>query len=350
MVVKSILIITDAWKPQINGVVRTYEHLAAALEARGHRVTVIGPADFPWRMRMPDYAEIELAIFPGRRLRKILRAHESASVHIGTEGPLGWAARRLCRQMHIPFTTAYHTQFPAYVAERMGRVMPALKKQTYGWVDKLLQYFHKPAKGIIVTTASLVDELQQRGYRGKLFCMNRGVPTDLFQPGPATLYPDLPRPIALYVGRVAIEKNIGAFLSMPWLGAKVVVGDGPSLEKLRAQYPSVIFAGRQTGADLISYYRSADIFVFPSRTDTFGIVLLEALACGLPVAAYNVIGPRDIVTQPLLGALHDDLAKAAAQALTAPGDAAIRNLYIKEHYSWEAAAARFLEILDETGT
>lgn len=339
-----VLIITDAWHPQINGVVRTYEHLAAALESLGHPVTVIGPCDFPHRMKMPGYAEIELTILPYRRLAKFFDAHPGASIHIGTEGPLGKAAQRICRRRGLSFTSFRHTHFPEYIAERVARVAPFLKKLTRQLAELAVKKFHNASNGIIVSTPSHAEKLRAQGYRSPVFCMPLGVPTDQFKPGPATLFQNVPRPLAIYVGRVAIEKNIEAFLKMPWQGSKLVVGDGPSLEDLKKKYPAVIFAGRQQGADLVAHYRAANVFVFPSRTDTFGIVLAEALACGIPVAGYNVMGPRDIVTQDFLGTVDDDLASAATSALNAPGDAAARHQYAVENYSWEAAARRFLEI------
>ncbi len=346
---RKILIVTDAWKPQINGVVRTYEQLAAALEKKGHDVRVIGPSSFPRKLPLPGYREIELAVLPRRRLRALIEDYAPTSLHIATEGPLGWAARHYCLDKEIPFTTAYHTQFPAYVGRRVGRFLPFLEQPAQNLTDALVRRFHAPAAGMITTTPTLEQELRTRGYSVPFYRMVRGVCARSFSPGKETLFSHLTGPVALYVGRVAIEKNLEDFLRMDWPGSKVVVGDGPSLNALKAKYPDVLFTGKKTGADLVSHYRSSDVFVFPSRTDTFGIVLAEALACGLPVAAYNVMGPRDIITEPFLGHLHEhDLAAAARGALALTGDSQKRHDHAREHLSWDTAAAQFLEILEET--
>jgi len=320
------------------------------LQKLGCEVRIIGPAEFPCRMPLPGYREIELALFPYRRLSKLIEQELPASFHIGTEGPLGWAAHRYAVRKGLRFTTAYHTQFPEYVARRFSKQLPFLYKPVCVFSDFVLRRFHKPSCGIVTTTASIDGELRRRGYKTPLYQLPRGVPTDLFYPDSSPLFNHKKRPVALYVGRVAIEKNIASFLSMDWKGSKVVVGDGPSLNALKKKFPEVIFTGRKTGKELADHYRAADIFVFPSRTDTFGIVLVEALACGLPVAAYNVFGPRDIITQPFLGVLDDDLAQAARQALALCSDSTRRYEWVREHYSWPAIARRFLEILDETKT
>lgn len=345
------MIVTDAWQPQINGVVRTYEYLSQALIDCGHDVRVIGPSSFPLRLPMPGYAEIELSLFAARRLARMIDEFAPDSLHIGTEGPLGWAARRHARRNGIRFTTAYHSQFPDYAAKRAGRIFPALQNVVRRKTDDLIRYFHAPAAAVIATTQTLVDELRARRYDMPLHTMNRGVPLDLFAPGRSDILSSLPGPIALYTGRVAVEKNLEAFLGMEWPGSKVVVGDGPDLPLLKNRYPFVHFAGRKVGGDLADHYRAADIFVFPSRTDTFGIVLIEALACGLPVAAYNVTGPRDIITHDFLGALHDhDLSQAARTALDiSKNRKQERHDHVRAHYTWDAAARRFIEILDEAG-
>lgn len=343
-----ILIITDAWRPQVNGVVRTYEYLADELAAAGHPVKVIGPADFPFRMPLPFYREIELALLPARRLSKMIAAFQPDTIHIGTEGPLGRAARALCLKRGWPFTTCYHTQFPDYAAKRAAKIAPFLFHPVKKFTTRMLVKFHAPARAMMVATPSLRDELTAAGHSAPMAIWARGVYTTLFHPGPATLFADLPRPVALYVGRVAIEKNIEAFLGMAWTGTKVVVGDGPSLPELRAKYPHAVFAGKKTGEDLAAHYRSANVFVFPSRTDTFGMVITEALACGLPVAAYDVTGPRDIVTAPFLGALNDDLSTAAHAALK-HGTAEQRHDHIRAHYSWPAIAQQFVDIARSNG-
>lgn len=347
---KRILIVTDAWRPQVNGVVRTYEHLGVELEQLGYEVKIIGPCDFPRRLAMPGYREIELTLFPYKKLAAAITDFQPDSIHIATEGPLGWAARRWCRRHKKQFTTAYHTQFPLYVGKRVGKILPFLERWATKKTAGLIRRFHSAGSGIIITTDSLKHELLAQDYQTPLFTLKRGVPIDLFTPGSATLFADLPRPIALYVGRVAIEKNLDAFLDMDWHGSKVVVGDGPNRQTMTKKYPAVHFAGVQTGAALADHYRSSDVFIFPSKTDTFGIVILEALACGLPVAAYPVTGPRDIITEEFLGRLNDDLAAAAQQALQSGSHERRRHDHIKEHYSWPAITKDFIHILDETNT
>lgn len=345
------MVISDAWLPQVNGVVRTYEHLGEELRKLGHDFHVIGPADFPRRMKMPGYAEIELALFPYSRLKNMIAAYAPTTIHVATEGPLGWAARHYCRKHGIRFTTAYHTQFPDYIAKRLSKYLPFLYAPVKNAATAWLRLFHAPAAGIVTTTPSLNAELKKKGYATPLHAMKRGAALDIFQPGEATLFHDMKQPIALYVGRVAIEKNLEDFLAMRWSGTKIIVGEGPSLGALKKKYPDVLFAGKKTGAELAAHYRSAHVFVFPSRTDTFGIVLVEALACGLPVAAYNVTGPRDIVTDDFLGTLHhDDLSDAAHRALALKEHAPARAVHAREHYAWSAIARQFLDILDVTKT
>lgn len=338
-----ILIISDAWRPQVNGVVRTYEDLIPHLEQAGHSVRVIGPADFKWRKPMPGYSEIELVLFPGRTLKKIIADFAPETIHIATEGPLGWAARKLCLKRSWPFTTAYHTHFPDYVALRAARYCKALHDPVKLACIKLVRAFHAPSSAVLTTTSSVEKTLRQWGFKAPLIRLTRGVDTNVFHPGPQTLFLDQPRPIALYVGRVAIEKNIGAFLSMPWAGTKIVVGDGPDLQKFKTSHPEIMFAGRQTGRELADHYRSVDVFVFPSKTDTFGIVLIEAMACGLPIAGFPVSGPADIVTLPLLGTTGDDLGKSALSALSAPGTPEDRFRHLQNTYNWDLACHQFLD-------
>lgn len=344
----NILVISDAWKPQVNGVVRTYECLATALAAQNHTLEVIGPAAFPRRMKMPSYPEIELALFPYGRLSRMIKAASADTIHIATEGPLGKAARRYCLRHKLPFTTCYHTQFPEYAAKRAAQILPVLYEPVKNLTVGMLRKFHAPANAMLVTTASLEEQLRTQGHTAPMRLWARGVFTDIFHPGEKALFANLQKPVALYVGRVAIEKNIEAFLSMNWQGSKVVVGDGPSLDELRTSFPSAHFVGKKFGKELADHYRSADVFVFPSRTDTFGMVITEALACGLPVAAYNVTGPRDIVTAPFLGCLGDDLAAAALQAMTR-GSAQERFDYTHQHYSWDALSRAFMAIIEESG-
>lgn len=338
-----ILIISDAWKPQVNGVVRTYEDLNGWLEQAGHTVGVIGPADFPWRRPMPGYHEIELVPFPSRLLRGKIDAFKPDTIHIATEGPLGWATRNLCLKRGWPFTTAYHTHFPDYAALRAARMIPALHDPVKAMSIAMMKKFHKPSSAVMTSTASVEKTLTDWGFTAPLHRLTRGVNTDVFHLGPKTLFNDLAGPIALYVGRVAIEKNIEAFLSMPWPGTKVIVGDGPSLPALREKYKDAIFAGVQKGQNLADHFRSADVFVFPSRTDTFGIVLIEAMACGLPIAGYPVTGPMDIVENQALGALSEDLGQAAMAALNAPSSRETRHNHLLTHYTWPLARDQFVD-------
>lgn len=338
-----ILIISDAWRPQINGVVRTYEDLVQVLEQDGHVIRVIGPADFPKRYPMPGYHEIELVLAPGKALRRMIAEFAPDTIHIATEGPLGWAMRGICIKNGWPFTTAFHTHFPDYAALRAAKYIPFAYKPVRALGIAMIRVFHGPSAAVLTTTDSVDVTLRSWGLRAPLYRLTRGVRGDVFFPGPKTLFRDLKQPVALYVGRVAIEKNIGAFLDMDWPGSKVVVGDGPSRTALEAQYPDVVFTGKKTGHDLADCFRSADIFAFPSRTDTFGIVLIEAMACGIPIAGYPVTGPMDIITDQRLGHVSQDLSAAAAQALAAPGTAEDRHAHLLQHYTWDVAARQFIE-------
>lgn len=338
-----ILIVSDAWTPQTNGVVRTYEDLNHTLENAGHIVRVIGPADFKRRRPMPGYPEIELVFFPLKPLARMVDDFAPDTVHIATEGPLGWAMRKICKKRGWAFTTAYHTHFPDYTALRAAKHLPFLftpvKALCVLWVKK----FHAPARFVMTTTKSVEDTLRGWNFPAPLHRLTRGVKTEIFHPGPKTPFADLPKPIALYVGRVAIEKNINAFLAMKWAGSKIIVGDGPSRKALEAAYPAAHFVGKKKGPELAEHYRSADIFVFPSKTDTFGIVLIEAMACGLPIAGYKVTGPMDLVTHDYLGAVDDVLEIAAQRALNAPGTAQDRFDHLQKNYTWDVAAAQFLD-------
>lgn len=335
-----IVIISDAWAPQVNGVVRSYENLRRELHKAGHVVRVISPVEFG-TVPLPGYGEIRLALFPYRRLSAMITAFAPTAVHIAVEGPLGWAARRYCLRRGIPFSTAFHTNFPAYVALRAPRVLRGmLERMTLAFVRR----FHAPAHHTFVSTASIEAQMRGWGFTGCLVRLSRGVDPEQFFP-----VPDRPAsvpPVLLYVGRVAPEKNLDGFLGLTEAqtgpARKVVVGEGPALAKLRLAYPDVTFHGMLTGTALANAYRCADVFVFPSRTDTFGIVLIEALASGLPVAAHNVPGPRDLVTDPGLGALDDDLGAAIRRALQAPGSRSYRHAHARKIYSWESMAATFL--------
>jgi glycosyltransferase involved in cell wall biosynthesis len=337
---RRFLIVSDAWEPQVNGVVRTYEHIAAGLVARGCTVRIIGPGEFN-TVSMPGYAEIPLAVLPGRRIGAMIDAFVPEVTHIAVEGPLGWAARAHCLRRALPFSTAFHTNFPAYVAMRSPRLFArAAERLTVAAVRR----FHTPAHLTYVSTGSSEAQLRAWGFRGRLERLSRGVDCDLFHPGHGTPERSGP-PVLLYVGRVAPEKNLEAFLALTEAqigpARKVVVGDGPHLATLRRRFPEAEFRGTLTGEALAAAYRAADCFVFPSRTDTFGIVLIEAMASGLPIAGLDAPGPRDIVTEPLLGAVDDDLAAAVRRALAAPGSRQARHRIARERYSWDAVAEAF---------
>jgi len=329
-----ILLVTDAWEPQVNGVVRTLRSVTEELERQGHTVWRISPNLFP-TVACPTYPEIRLALFSGSRVARRLRELGPDAIHIATEGPLGLAARRWCIRHDIAFTTAYHTQFPEYLARRT-RLPPALF-----W--RYIRWFHGPAVQVMASTRGVMDQLTAQGL-ARTHLWGRGVDSGCFRPDvpPHPGMAGLPRPIQLYVGRVAVEKNIEAFLDCPHPGTKVVVGDGPALEELRRAYPSAHFLGALHGAELASAYRSADVFVFPSRTDTFGLVLIEALACGTPVAAFPVTGPADILTGEV-ACLSEDLGAAIAGALTLSRSACAA---FARQFSWEASARQFLAGLE----
>ena len=341
-----VLIISDAWHPQVNGVVRTYEHIGTELERAGHIIRVIGPSDFPLCFPMPGYAEIKLALFPYRALKKMIDEWQPDSIHIATEGPLGWAARRYCLKNEHSFTTSFHTHFPDYATKRLGIFAPLLHKTVHMLARQYVRIFHAPATVMMVATQSLEDELKSWGFKTPMHRVTRGANFEQFFPEGKKLFHDLPKPVALYVGRVAVEKNIEDFLTMPWKGSKVVVGEGPSLRTLEKKYPDAIFTGKKTGTDLADHYRSADVFVFPSRTDTFGMVLVEALACGVPVAGYNVTGPRDIITEDFLGAIDNTDLSAAAQKALREGTPEQRTAHVKNYYTWRNAAHQFAEALN----
>lgn len=325
---KRILIVSDAWFPQVNGVVRTLSVVADKLRAMGDTVEVIGPDRFR-SIPTPGYAEIRLAIAPKRTLARLVAEFRPEIIHIATEGPLGWAMRGLCRRNRWPFTTAFHTRFPEYLEARTG--IPA------DWSWRVMRHFHEAGEGTFAATASLRQELTRRGFT-KLRPWTRGVDLDKFRPGEGDAWAGLPRPIFLYAGRVAIEKNIEAFLALDLPGSKVVVGDGPALEGLKQKFPQVTFTGYRENGALARSYAGADVFVFPSRTDTFGLVLLEALASGTPVAAFPVTGPIDVVTYSRVGALDEDLRAACLKALECDRTACRSHA---EAWSWDACVAQF---------
>ncbi len=326
-----LALVTDAWLPQVNGVVRTLGNTIREIEAAGHEVTVISPADFR-TLPCPTYPEIRLALFAGRAVRRRLEALDPDAVHVATEGPLGLAARNWCVRRGRPFTSAYHTQFPEYVRARA----PIPLSIGYAAV----RWFHGRATRTLVTTPSMQRQLEGRGFRN-LHLWGRGVDTELFRPRGKD-FVDLPRPIWLYFGRVAVEKGIGDFLALDLPGTKLVVGDGPACEELKRRYPRAVFAGYRHGEDLASHISASDVFVFPSRTDTFGLVLLEAMACGVPVAAYPVTGPIDVVRDGVTGVLRENLREAALEALR------LDPVACREHalaHSWAASTRQFLSAL-----
>lgn len=333
-----ILIVSDAWLPQVNGVVRTLSTVAGELRLMGHVVEVIGPDRFH-TIPCPTYPDILLSIFPARRLVRLINAFRPDALHIATEGPLGLAARAWAKRTGFRFTTAFHTRFAEYVQARTGLPVAPI----YAWMRR----FHAAGAATMVATQSLRDELAGRGFKN-IRPWSRGVDLDLFKPGNPAETPredwGLPRPIFLYVGRIAIEKNIRAFLDLDLPGSKVVVGGGPQLPSLRRRYPTVHFTGPRHGEALSQAYAGGDVFVFPSLTDTFGLVILEALACGTPVAAFPVTGPKDVllVAKDKVGAVDVDLRRAALDALGADRAACRRHA---ELYSWQACAEAFLSHL-----
>jgi glycosyltransferase involved in cell wall biosynthesis len=328
-----LLIVTDAWLPQTNGVVRTLTMVVGELRAIGHVVEVIGPDRF-LTIPCPTYSDIPLALLPRRRMARLIEAFRPDALHIATEGPLGMAARGWAKRTGFAFTTAFHTRFAEYLKARTGIPL----RPVYAWMRR----FHDAAQGTMVATQSLRDELESRGFRN-VRPWSRGVDLNLFKPEPREQW-NLPRPIFLHVGRVAVEKNIGAFLELDLPGSKVVIGGGPILPRLRHEYPNALFTGPLRDEALARAYAGADAFVFPSRTDTFGLVLLEALACGTPVAAFPVTGPIDVLADAdgRIGAVNADLRAAALEALGADRAACRAHA---ERYSWRACAEVFLSHL-----
>jgi glycosyltransferase involved in cell wall biosynthesis len=299
-----IAIVTDAWSPQTNGVVSTLRQTTACLEQLGHELLLVTPNLFR-SIPCPTYPEIRLALFPYRGVSAVISGFRPDAIHIATEGSLGFAARRYCLRHELRFTTSYHTQFPQYLRSRF----PIPTSLSY----RALLWFHGAATHCMVSTQTVRNQLAERGFRN-LVHWQRGVDTELFKPAPKDFLL-LPRPIAAYVGRVAVEKNIDAFLRMPWTGTKLVIGDGPELPRLKSQFPEAVYAGYRFGEDLARHLAASDVMVFPSITDTFGLVNLEAMACGVPVAAYPVAGPIDVVEDGVTGALDEELSRAARRAL-----------------------------------
>jgi len=328
-----ILVATDAWHPQVNGVVRTLGHIAREAPALGGEIEFLAPGAF-WTLPLPSYPEIRLALTgPGDVERKLAAARPDA-IHIATEGPIGHAVRRVCLRRGLPFTTSFHTRFPDYLAERL----PVPERWTCELAWAWLRRFHRAGAAVLAATPTLVGELSARGFKNaKLW--PRGVDANLFQPR-ADCAIDLPRPIFLTVGRVAVEKNLEAFLGLDLPGSKLVVGDGPARAALERQFPDAVFLGAREGEALAKVYAAADVFVFPSRTDTFGLVLLEALASGVPVAAFPAPAPRDVIGEAPVGALDEDLRGACLAALECSREDC-RDFALG--MSWEASARIFIE-------
>jgi glycosyltransferase involved in cell wall biosynthesis len=321
------MIVTDAWMPQTNGVVRTLAQTAAWLGRFGHQVRMLTPQDFR-SFACPTYPEIRLSLPPRRHIDRLISTFDPQALHIATEGPLGLAVRRHCVRHKMRFTTSYHTQFPQYLRARL----PIPLGFSY-WV---LHRFHGAATRCMVSTPSLRSDLTSRGFRN-LATWRRGVDTELFKPGRKDFL-KIPRPIAAYVGRVAVEKNVEAFLGMPWHGSKIVIGDGPERARLEAGHPGTLFTGFRFAEDLAAHLAAADVMVFPSRTDTFGLVNLEAMACGVPVAAFPVNGPKDVIEEGVTGALDEDLGRAALRAL------ALDPLICRQNalrFGWDVSAREF---------
>jgi glycosyltransferase involved in cell wall biosynthesis len=323
-----VLVATDAWHPQVNGVVRTYERLALEASKLGFEVSFLPPSAFR-TLPCPTYPEIRMALAGPRAIATHIEKARPDFIHIATEGPIGLMTRRYCRKTKWPFTTSYHTRFPEYVSARLP--VPE------AWCYALQRRFHNGAAATFVATRSVAGELEARGFE-RLMLWSRGVDTELFRPRPARLF-GAP-PVFLYVGRIAVEKNIKAFLDLDLPGRKVLVGSGPQAAELERLYPDAVFTGPKHGEDLALAYASADVFVFPSLTDTFGLVLLEALASGLPVAAFPASGPKDVLTEPDVGVMSWDLKSASLEALTLDRAAARAHAL---RYSWENSAQQFID-------
>ncbi len=327
-----ILLVTDAWAPQVNGVVRTLETTRKTLRDMGHEVVVLSP-EGERTLPCPSYPEIRLTLRPGRAVRRALAAGPFDAVHIATEGPLGLAARRWCLRHGVDFTTSCHTRFPEYLRLRLPVPL--------AWSYRFLRWFHSAATRTLVRSASQKQALLEQGF-SRLAIWPGAVDTVLFRPRSRDAL-DLPRPISLYMGRVATEKNLAAFLDLELPGSQVVVGDGPDLETLKRRYPHAHFLGYRQGEALAEYLASADVFVFPSRTDTLGLVMLEAMACGVPVAAFPVPGPLDLVLDGGTGALDERLDEAVYRALSIDGTACRE---FAEGYSWTRSTERFVSLLE----
>ncbi len=328
---KRLVLATDAWHPQVNGVVSVLDRLRRETPAHGLEIEVVSPAEFR-SVPLPTYSEIRLALTGPSQVGRRIEAFGADYIHVPTEGPVGMAARRWCLRSGRCFTTSFHTRFPEYLARRLP-VPPSL---SYAW----LRRFHNAGRATLVSTPTLAAELTARGFERPVI-WPRAIDTALFTPGePAAL--DFPRPVFLYVGRVAVEKSVDEFLALDLPGTKVVVGDGPQRAELERRFPDVRFLGVHRGEDLVRLYRAADVFVFPSRTDTLGLVSIEAMACGVPVAAYPVPGPMDVVGDSGAGVLDEDLRTAALTALAIRPEACRTRAL---EFNWETSARTFVDII-----
>jgi 1,2-diacylglycerol 3-alpha-glucosyltransferase/glucuronosyltransferase len=323
-----ILVATDAWHPQVNGVVRTLAMTAEAAASFGAEIHFLTPQSFR-TFAMPSYPDLRLAVPNPIKTARLIEAARPDSIHIATEGPIGFAVRRYCRKHRLPFTTSFHTRFPEYVSARL----PIRES----WIWRVLRWFHNASRAVMVATPALATELRQRGFRNVVL-WPRGVDAKLFHPREINL--GLPRPIFVCVGRVAVEKNLEAFLDLDLPGTKLIVGDGPARAALEKKYPEAVFFGARQGEELAQAYAGSDVFVFPSRTDTFGLVLLEALASGVPVAAFPVTGPRDVIGDAPVGVLDEDLQAACLAALKISPQACLE---FAAGHTWEASARTFVE-------
>lgn len=327
-----ILVATDAWHPQVNGVVRTLTMMAEAAKSFGAEVGFLTPQSFR-TVAMPSYPDLRLALPNAAKVARLIAEARPDSIHIATEGPIGLAARRCCKKRGLPFTTSFHTRFPEYISARLP--IPE------SWIWSALRWFHGASQAVMAATPALASELRGRGFRNVVL-WPRGVDARLFHPRTVDL--GLARPIFLSVGRVAVEKNLEAFLELDLPGTKVVVGDGPARAALQWKYPQAVFLGALHGEPLAETYAAADVFVFPSKTDTFGLVLLEALASGVPVAAFPVAGPRDVIGAAAVGVLSEDLRLACLAALAIPSHDCLR---FAAGQTWEAAARAFVNNISD---
>jgi len=327
------LLATDAWEPQVNGVVTTLKRTIEECEKLGHHFKIVEYNQFKC-MSWPDYPEVKLALGCFEEVREIIQDYEPDAIHIATEGPVGFAARRVCQEWKLPFTTSYHTKFPEYISARLPVPL--------GVGYAVMRWFHKPSGRVMVATPTLQKDLEARGFRN-ISPWTRGVDTVLFRPGLEPIFGDVKRPVMTYVGRVAVEKNIEAFLKVDLPGTKVVVGGGPLVEELKVRYPEAIFTGPRFGEELARSYADSDVFVFPSLTDTFGLVIIEAMATGTPVAAFPAHGPIDIIPGSDAGVINDDLKTAIVEALTL--DRRTVRAYA-EKFSWRACAEEFVRNLE----